>query len=389
MGAEALQELIGIRRYLHMHPELSCEEFQTAAFISDKLREYGIEHTTGVGGTGVVGLIRGRDPESDCIALRADMDALPVREENEVPYRSIHEGKMHACGHDVHMACLLGAAGMLQRCRNEFPGTVKLIFQPSEESYPGGAITMINAGVLENPAPRVIIAQHVINTLEAGNIGYRPGEYMASTDEFFITVRGRGGHAATPAQVIDPVVIASHIVLALQQIVSRNADPVLPTVVSVGRMIGDGRTNVIPDEVRMEGTVRTYDEPWRREVHSKIETIATGVAQAMGAECRVNIARGYPALVNDPGLTTQIRELAAEYLGENFVHLLPRRMTAEDFAYFAQRVPSVMFRLGIGNREMGIGSNLHTSTFDVDESSIRTGSELLAWFALNLLQPAG
>lgn len=387
MGAEIRQELIGIRRHLHMHPELSCEEYKTAAYISEKLHEYGIPHTSGIGGTGVVGFVHGRDPESDCIALRADMDALPVREENEVPYRSVFEGKMHACGHDVHMACLLGAAAMLQRYRDEFSGTVKLIFQPSEESYPGGAITLINAGVLENPAPRAIIAQHVINTLEAGTIGYRPGEYMASTDEFFITVRGRGGHAATPAQVIDPVLIASHIVLALQQVVSRNADPVIPTVVSVGKIIGEGRTNVIPDEVRMEGTVRTYDETWRREVHKKIEIIATGVAKAMGADCRVNIAHGYPALINDPGLTDQIRDLATEYLGGNFVHLLPRRMTAEDFAYFARRVPSVMFRLGIGNCEKGIVSNLHTATFDVDESSIRTGAELLAWFAVNLLQP--
>lgn len=386
LGAEFHHEIVEIRRHIHQHPELSCAEFETASFICRKLTEYGIPFRSGIGGSGVVGLIRGRDPESRCIALRADMDALPVIEENDVPYRSLNHGVMHACGHDAHVACLLGAAKILKRCSQSFSGTVKLIFQPSEETYPGGAITMIGEGVLENPAPEIILAQHVINTLEAGYAGFRQGYYMASTDEIFITVRGKGGHAATPSQVVDPILIASHIVIALQQIVSRNADPVMPTVVSIGKIIGEGRTNVIPDEVRMEGTVRTYDESWRKEIHRRIENIAKGIAGSMEASCEVRIAHGYPSLYNDPVVTEKIQQLASEYLGRQFVKELTQRTTAEDFAYFAQKVPSCLYRLGIANAAGGIVSNLHTATFDIDESSLGTGMELLAWFAVNLLQ---
>lgn len=379
------REITDIRRHLHRHPELSCAEYETSDFICRKLSEYGIEFYRGIAGTGIVGLIRGQYPESACIGLRADMDALPIQEENDTPYKSVNAGVMHACGHDVHVACLLGAAKILQHCRMEFRGTVKLIFQPSEETYPGGAVTMIHEGVLDNPKPAIIIAQHVINTLEAGFAGFKEGYYMASTDEFFITVRGKGGHAATPSQVIDPILIASHIVIALQQIVSRNADPAIPTVVSVGKITGQGRTNVIPDEVRMEGTVRTYNDEWRKEIHRKIEQISTGISNSMGATCDVRVSGGYPALFNNPELTRQLQKLATEYLGENFVKELPIRTTAEDFAYFAQEVPACLYRLGISNIAQGIVSNLHTATFDVDESGIKTGMELLAWFAVNLL----
>ncbi len=386
LGAAYHDEITAIRRHIHSNPELSCEEFETAKYICSKLDEYGIPYQSGIAGTGVVALISGRDSGSDCIALRADMDALPILEENDVPYKSQRPGIMHACGHDAHVACLLGAARILQKCREEFSGTVKLIFQPSEERYPGGAITMIGEGVLENPAPRAIVAQHVINTLEAGTVGFRPGFYMASTDEIFINVRGKGGHAATPAQVVDPVLVASHIVIALQQIVSRRADPVMPTVVSIGKITGEGRTNIIPDEVKMAGTVRTYDEAWRLEVHRKIEKIAKGIAGSMDATCEVRIDRGYPGLYNDPGLTANIESLAKEYLGEDYVIELPQRMTAEDFAFFAQKLPGCMFRLGIGNQQKGIGSNLHSPTFDIDEASLKTGAGLLAWFAVNLLR---
>jgi amidohydrolase len=386
LGDRFFKEVVDIRRHFHRYPELSCHEFNTAAFIAEKLQKYGIEFQQGIAGTGLVALIHGQEPSSRCIALRADMDALPITEENDTPFKSEHPGVMHACGHDVHMACLLGAARILQECRNDFHGTVKLIFQPSEETYPGGAITMIGEGVLENPEPEVIISQHVINTLEKGHVGFRSGQYMASTDEFFLTVRGKGGHAATPAQVVDPIVIASHIVIALQQIVSRHADPVMPTVVSIGKIIGEGRTNVIPDVVRMEGTVRTYNETWRREIHGKIEQIATGIARAMGANCDVRISGGYPSLFNNPEITGQLQNWASEYLGSGFVSELPPRTTAEDFAYFAQRVPACLYRLGIGNKAKGIGSNLHTSTFDADEESLKTGMELMAWFAMKLLK---
>ncbi|MEI7661778.1 MAG: M20 family metallopeptidase [Bacteroidota bacterium] len=379
------EEVVAIRRHFHRHPELSCEEFETAGYICQRLDEYGIPYTKGVAGTGIVALIRGNKPSSFCVALRADMDALPVTEENDVAYRSVNPGKMHACGHDVHMACLLGAAKILNTLKDRFNGTVKLLFQPSEESYPGGAIRMIGEGVLENPKPRFVIAQHVINTLPAGDVGLKAGAYMASTDEIFITVRGKGGHAATPSQNVDPIVIASHIILALQQIVSRIADPVMPTVVSFGKITGEGRTNIIPDVVRMEGTVRTYNETWRKEVHKRIIQIAGGVAQAMGASCEVRIAHGYPFLFNNPGLTEKLQGLASEYLGEEHVKELDQRMTAEDFAYFAEQIPSCMYRLGIANERMGIRSNLHSATFDVDEQSLETGMGLLAWLTIGTL----
>jgi amidohydrolase len=333
----------------------------------------------------VVALIKGCKPDSACIALRADMDALPVREENETEYKSLFPGKMHACGHDAHMASLLGTAKILMELKDQFSGTVKLIFQPSEETYPGGAVQMIGEGVLENPRPAYVIAQHVINTLDAGDVGLRAGAYMASTDEVFLTVRGKGGHAATPSQVVDPILIASHIVIALQQIVSRNADPVMPTVISFGKITGAGRTNIIPDEVKLEGTVRTYDEEWRKEVHRRIEKIAVSLAEGMGGTCDVSISHGYPYLYNDPVLTEKLFGIASDFLGADRVKSLERRMTAEDFAYFAREVPSCLYRLGIANDAKGIRSNLHASTFDIDERSLLTGMALMAFTAVSLL----
>jgi len=387
LAASFYDEAVEMRRHFHQYPELSWEEYETAGYICKKLGEYGISYVNGVAGTGIVGRIEGRNPSSRCIALRADMDALPVREINDVVYKSAFPGKMHACGHDVHMASLLGAARILASLKDQFEGTVKLIFQPSEETYPGGAIRMIEAGALENPKPGYIIAQHVINNLEAGDAGMMAGAYMASTDEFFITVRGKGGHAATPDQVVDPILIASHIVVALQQIVSRNANPLVPTVISVGKISGEGRTNVIPDEVRMEGTVRTYDETWRQEVHQRIRNLAVAMAEGMGAHCEVRIAHGYPFLYNDPSLTEKLKKLAINYLGPDHVKDLEKRMTAEDFSYFAQQIPSCLFRLGISNTLQGINANLHAADFNVDERSLKTGMALLAWFSVNLLAP--
>ncbi len=378
-------EVLDIRRHLHRHPELSWEETETADFICSKLGEYGISYRKGIAGTGVVGLIRGKDPDSRCIALRADMDALPVQELNAVDYRSEFPGKMHACGHDVHMASLLGTAKILQELRAGFQGSIKLIFQPSEETYPGGALSMIHEGVLDDPPTEFILAQHVINTLESGDVGFKAGAYMASTDEVFLTVKGKGGHAATPNLNVDPVLIASHIIVALQQIVSRIADPLMPTVVSFGRIIGEGRTNIIPDEVKVEGTLRTYDETWRTEIHKQIVKTSTAIAEGMGGQCEVKIAHGYPFLYNDPKLTAYLQELAADYLGADHVKDLEKRMTAEDFSYFARRKPSCLYRLGTANTATGINANLHSAWFDVDESSLKTGMGLMAWFSIKLL----
>lgn len=380
------QETVGIRQHLHRHPELSKEEEKTAAFICDTLESFGIPYQKNVGGFGVVGLIKGTNPGSRCVAMRADMDALPVKEENDTSYKSQEDGKMHACGHDVHMACLLGTAVILSKAKDLLTGTVKLIFQPSEESYPGGAIEMINAGVLENPDVWVVLGQHVMPTLDAGTVGFNPGPDMASTDEIYLTVKGKGGHAAVPNIVVDPVLIAAHIVIALQQIVSRHADPSIPTVISFGRIIGEGRTNIIPNEVKIDGTVRTYDEAWRKEIHKRIESMATSIATGMGGSCEVRIAHGYPYLHNDEELTSQLKILAEEYLGKENVIPLEKRMTAEDFAYFAQRVPSCLYRLGVRNEAKGITSFLHSPTFDVDETALETGSGLMAWLAVNILQ---
>ncbi len=385
LSSEYFEEIRAIRRHLHQHPELSCEEFKTSEFICKKLDEYGITYVKGVAETGIVGIINGINPESKNIALRADMDALPIHEENTVEYKSLIPAKMHACGHDVHMASLLGTARILNKVRDRFEGSVKLIFQPSEETYPGGAIRMIREGVLKNPKPVSVIGQHVINTVDVGKVGLKAGPYMASTDEIYLTVKGKGGHAATPEQLVDPIVIASHIVIALQQIVSRNANPIIPTVVSFGKITGEGRTNIIPDKVSIEGTVRTYDESWRKSIHEKITHMASSIATAMGGSCEVRISHGYPFLENDVQLTSKIREWSADYLGEKNVVDIDARMTSEDFAYFANEVPSCLYRLGIRNQQKGIVSNLHTSTFDVDEHCLQTGMGLMAWIAINRL----
>jgi amidohydrolase len=385
LSGRYFEDVRAIRRHLHQHPELSTEETETAAFICSKLDEYGIPYVKGVAGTGVVGMITGGKGEGRCIALRSDMDALPVREENRTEYVSQVPGRMHACGHDAHMAALLGAARILNELKGEFPGIIKLLFQPSEETYPGGAIRMIEAGVLENPKVDHVIGQHVFPELNAGQAGFRPGPYMASTDEVYLTVKGKGGHAAAPHLTIDPILIAAHIITGLQQIVSRNANPVVPTVLSFGKIIGEGRTNIIPDEVRIDGTVRTYDEAWRQEIHRKIETIASSIAVSMGGSCAVKIAHGYPYLDNDERLTLLLKDLAGKYLGEANVLPLERKMTAEDFSYFCNAVPSCFYRFGIRNEQKGITSNLHSSTFDIDESSLETASGLMAWLAFNLL----
>jgi amidohydrolase len=379
-------EVVNIRRHLHAHPELSMQEHKTAEYIATQLQFMGIPFKQGIALTGLVALIEGRNPEKRLLALRADMDALPIFEENQADYKSKSPGIMHACGHDVHMASLLGAAKILHSLRDHFEGTIRLIFQPSEENYPGGASMMIKEGVLENPRPAAIFGQHVFPGLPAGKVGIRSGKYMASTDEIYLTVKGKGGHAATPHMVIDPVLMASHIVVALQQVVSRRAKPSMPTVLSFGRIIGEGRTNIIPAEVKLEGTIRTFDEAWRAQAHELIREIATSVARSMGGECHVFIDHGYPFLVNDTKLADNFRNWAGEYLGQENVEELELAMTAEDFAFYSQIVPACFYRLGIRNEEKGIVSNLHTSTFNIDEEALKTGMGLMAFLAIKRLE---
>ena len=385
LAAGMATELVAVRHHLHKHPELSMKEENTSSFIASKLDEYGIKYTRGIAVNGILGIIEGINPQKHTIALRADMDALPVTEENKVDYCSVNVGVMHACGHDVHMTCLLGAAKILQQLHEQFEGTIKLIFQPSEEQFPGGASMMIKEGVLENPAPEKIFAQHVLPELEAGKVGFRPGKYMASTDEIYLTVRGKGGHAATPELNVDPVLIAAHILVALQQIISRNAPPVLPAVLSFGRFIAEGRTNIIPNEVKLEGTIRTFDEKWRADAHLKITKMAQSIAEGMGGTCEVFIDKGYPFVVNDDAVTVQAKAYAVEYLGAANVVEIPMRLTAEDFAYYSHLVPSCLYRLGVRNESKGFNHNLHTSRFDVDESSIELGAGLMAWLAVSSL----
>lgn len=386
LSGQFFLEMVEVRRKIHSNPELSFQEYETSALISDFLRTHGIDCITGIAKTGVVGIISGKNPGKRIVALRADMDALPVTEMNEVEYKSKNEGKMHACGHDVHIASLLGTAKILQTLKNEFEGTVKLIFQPSEERYPGGAKVMIDEGVLDLPKPDAIFGQHVYQDLNAGIIGMKSGMYMASTDEIFITVRGKGGHAATPHKNIDPVLIAAHLIVALQQIASRNANPAIPTVLSFGKVIADGQTNVIPDEVKLAGIMRTFDEGWRSEMKTKITSLAKTLALSMGGSSVVFIDEGYPVLVNNKELTLNAMKYASEYLGEDNVKELEMRTTSEDFAYFAQKIPGCFYRLGIRNEAKGFTSNLHSATFDVDESSIETGMGLMAWMAVRELE---
>jgi amidohydrolase len=379
-------DTIACRRHLHAHPELSFKEVETGKFVAAQLAALGVEHTHGIAGNGVVALIKGKNPRKRTIALRADMDALPILEANEVPYKSQNEGIMHACGHDVHTSSLLGTIRILNELRSQFDGTIKCIFQPGEEKLPGGASLMIKAGVLENPRPSSIFGQHVHPPLHAGMIGLKSGIYMASADEIYVTIKGRGGHGAMPQDCIDPVVITAQIIVALQQVVSRYADPAVPTVLTFGKVNSTGgATNIIPNEVKLEGTFRTMHEKWRAEAHKRMKRIAEGIAKGYGAACEFYIMKGYPVLLNHEELTKRTKNWAIEFLGKSNVVDLPLRMTAEDFAYFSQAMPACFYRLGTGNPERGITSPIHTDTFDIEEAALETGMGLMAWLAVKEL----
>ncbi|MBO7226706.1 MAG: amidohydrolase [Bacteroidales bacterium] len=378
-------EIIEARRYLHQHPELSQQEFGTMEYVANKLRSFGIEPRVGVAKTGVSAIIKGNNPDSYCVALRADYDALPIKECTGLAFSSENDGVMHACGHDMHTASLLGAAKILADIKNEIEGSVMLIFQPSEEMYPGGAYMMMEDGLFSEVMPDEIFAFHCLPEMDCGRIGMKKGKYMASTDELYLTVKGRGGHGGTPNLNIDPIVIASNVIVAMQQIVSRNADPMMPTILSFGKMMGEGRTNIIPDEVKIEGTIRTFSEEWRLEAHKRITSIAQGVAEGMGGSCDVFIDFGYPYLVNDDDTTQNTFDNGAEYFGDSKVEWLEQRMTAEDFAFFAQKIPACYFRVGTHIKDTPI-TNLHRPNLMIDEKSIEYAMGFMAYNAVKALE---
>lgn len=374
-----------MRRHIHANPELSYQEYNTAKYVATMLRSFGLEPTEGVATTGLVVEVRGNNPEKKSIALRADMDALPIHEASEVDYKSKNSGVMHACGHDVHTSSLLGTAKILNSIRDQFEGTVRFLFQPGEEKNPGGASYMIRDGALENPRPAGIIGQHVYPLLEVGKIGFREGMYMASADEIYLRVVGKGGHGAWPEMAVDPVVIASHIIIGLQQIISRNASPRQPTVLTFGKISGEGATNIIPEEVKIAGTFRAMDETWRNDALERISKMARGIAEGMGGRCEVDISRGYPYLENNPTLTRRLREAAEAYVGRDNVVDLDITLGAEDFAYYSQVIPASFYRLGTRNEAKGLTSYVHTPSFDIDEDALKIGPGLMAWMAVREL----
>lgn len=386
LAAEHLDQTLTRRRHLHQNPELSFQEFKTSAYIFRELEDMGLQPRRLKGddgkGTGIIADIvgEGAGTSSSSLALRADMDALPIREENDIDFKSKNDGVMHACGHDAHSSIVLGCGQILQKMKRRFSGTVRLIFQPGEERTPGGAKSMIAQGALSGMDR--IFGEHINPALPAGTVGFRPGLMMASADDIYLKVRGRGGHAASPHLGVDPVVIASNIILALQSVVSRKTNPELPCVLSFGKVIAAGATNVIPDEVIIEGTMRTVDEAWRESALEHIEAMARGTAQAMGGSCQVDIHRGYPVVENDTALTNRARRSAEAYVGRERVVDLPLVMWAEDFAYYNREIPGCFYNIGVGNEAKGWNSPLHSSTLMIDERALETGIGLMAHLAL-------
>lgn len=378
LAAAYKNEFIQVRQHLHAHPELSYEEYETSRYVQEKLSGWGIPFEVKAT-TGVIGIIKGKNPDSRVVALRADMDALPILEENDISYKSTNAGVMHACGHDVHTTCLLGAAKILQELKDEWEGTVKLIFQPGEEKNPGGASLLIKENVLENPRPSAIFGLHVHPGLPIGKLSFRAGKAMASADELYITVKGKGGHAAAPHFCVDPILIASHLIIALQQVVSRNNDPHNPSVLSITAFNGGSTTNVIPNEVKLKGTFRAMDETWRFKAHGLITQITQNLVQSMGGEADLLIDVGYPCVYNNEGLHEVAKKIAVDFMGDaQLVEETEKRMGAEDFGYYSQQIPGCFYRLGVMNKEKGITAGVHTPTFNIDENAIETGMAMMA-----------
>ena len=370
-------EFIDIRHHLHANPELSYEEYETSKFVQQKLASYNIPFEIKAT-TGVIGLIKGKNPEKRVVALRADMDALPIIEENDVAYKSTRPGIMHACGHDAHTACLLGAAKILSELKNEWEGTVKLIFQPGEEKNPGGASILIKEGVLENPAPQTIFGMHVHPSLATGRLSFRGGMVMASADEIYITIKAKGGHAAQPHLTADTILIGSNLIVALQQIISRNNNPFNPSVLSITSFQGGNTTNVIPSEVKLMGTLRAMDEEWRFKAHALIKKLATELVENMGASIDIKIDVGYPHVFNNEKLSAAASKKAAGFMGKDKIEETELRMGGEDFAFYSHKIPACFFRLGTGNVAKGITIGGHTPTFNIDEDAIEIGMSIMA-----------
>lgn len=378
---EIFSESNRIRNTIHANPELSFQEYETSKFVAAELTKLNIPFTQGMAGTGIIALVEGKNPAKKCLAIRSELDALPITEINDAPYKSKNEGIMHACGHDVHTAALLGVASIMNELKNDWEGTLKLIFQPGEEMHPGGGSIMISEGVLENPKVDAILALHVYPHLRAGVVGFRSGQYMASTDEIHIVIEGKGGHAALPHQTIDPIAISAQIIVALQQVISRRSNPVSPSVLSFGKISGGTVNNVIPDKVEIAGTLRTMDEKWRAEAHQLIKDIVTHTATAFGAKASVEIPKGYPSLFNDEKLTGQIRGYAKDFLGAENVRELSLRMTADDFAFYSQKIPGCYFRLGTNTNDEKNTASVHNAHFDIDENALETGVGLMSYAA--------
>jgi amidohydrolase len=382
---ELHQEIRDIRRYLHAHPELSFQEKETSIYIRKLLDQWGIEYRFPFVNTGLLAIISGKEKEGKVVALRTDMDALPITEANEVDFTSKNPGVMHACGHDVHMATLLGAIKILSSLRDQFSGKILFIFQPAEEKAPGGAKLMMEEGLFNDLKPDMVLAQHVMPDYNSGDVGFKPGIYMASSNEIFITVKGKGGHAALPENIKDPVLMASQVLISLQEEIKKKSPKEIPSILSFGKVTADGAVNIIPNQVTIEGTFRTMNEKWRSEAHQLIRQTVERITADMGGSADIEILPGYPVLYNDPGITAQSRKFAADLLGEEHIIDMDIRMTSEDFAFFSHSYPSMMYRLGVKTASSEEIFPLHTNTFSVDESALKTGAAMMSWLALKFL----
>ncbi len=371
------------RRYFHANPEISFQEKQTSAFIAKILRDNSIPAYDGIGGTGVIGIIEGQR-EGKTIGIRAELDALPIAESTSLDFSSTKNGLMHACGHDIHMASLLGTALIVNKLKDKLNGKVLLVFEPGEELIPGGALQIINSNIFQQNKPDVMLAFHVLPELVSGKAGFHEGQYMASADEVYITVKGKGGHAALPKTTINPIIISSKLLLNLKDFIDNETPPQIPSILSFGKLQANGATNVIPNEVFIEGTFRTMDEDWRHKAHSRIEEISNKTCQDYGGNCEIEIRNGYPSVYNNPNLTRCTKNIAEQYLGSSNVIDLEQRMTADDFAYFSQKVPSVFFRMGTGFEDSR-SYQLHSSLFVANEETLKHSMGLLAWVSFNLL----
>ena len=377
------QDVVENYQYLHIHPELSYKEYNTSEFIQNQLSGYGIKFKSGIAGTGVLGIIEGKNPSKKIVALRADMDALPIEEANNIPYKSQNENVMHACGHDAHTASLLGVARILNELKSEFEGTILLIFQPGEEKHPGGARLMLEAGIFNEYKPDLILAQHVYVDYKVGEVGFEPGIIMAAADEVHIKIKGKGGHGALPHLVNDTVLAASQCIVSMQQIVSRRSNPFNPIVLSFGKLLAFGDTNIIPNEVTIAGTLRTMNEDERVKMKELITKVAIHTAEAHGCVCEIEVYDGYPCVKNDEMVTSLAKSYAVEYLGEQSVKGLAKRMTAEDFGFFSQLYPTTFYRFGIQGVNKSDG--LHTPNFLIDDEALKTSVGVMSYLAYRFL----